>query len=155
VQNRKLFACGFTETVNWSFEVRNPKEAVDAALFLIRGPPCRGGTWFDPALDLLCGRAEADSRAGADILFITDGESTISERVSRRMAAVRRKNGTRLFSLLLQSDHGGYGSVLEMISDQVIRLSSWEDLETLTEQISRSRRLPVVQAAARGWYLRK
>lgn len=133
IQHRKLWALGFDSSVLWEKRVHTPAEAVDATLFLMGGVPCGGGTAFDPPLRLLLERSKQDGRGGADILMITDGEACVSQDVEKELGRMKKATGLRLFSLLISSSPH---TVLDDLSDVVVRLSSWEDLERLTEQVA-------------------
>ncbi len=132
VQKRRVFFCGFASRILWSMTVKTPAEAVDANLFLLRGPPVGQGTSFNEPLQLLCSEAKTDPRGGADMLLITDGESSVSAHVKEFIERVKEKTRSRLFSLVLCPT----GASLDEVSDEVVRLSTWEDLERLAEQVS-------------------
>lgn len=136
VQKRKIFLCGFDDGVRWHRAAKTTKQFVEMLTFLLSNPPGGGGTRFDPPLEMLCDEAAKEPRGGADLLFITDGESNLSSVVSDRVSRVRKSTGSRLFSLLLNPDDR-FASPIEPISDEVIKLRSWEDLEGLTEQIAK------------------
>jgi hypothetical protein len=135
IQKREVRFCGFTTDVVWERNVRRPREAVDAIQFLLEDLHCSGGTNFDPPLLKLGAWTKKVSGGGADLLFITDGESNVSASVVHTIRSFKKLTGARLFTLLID----GGGDSIEALSDQVVRLSSWDDLETLTEQISARR----------------
>ncbi len=136
VQKRKIFLCGFDDGIRWHRSAKTTKQFVDMLTFLLSNPPGGGGTRFDPPLEMLCDQAAKEPRGGADLLFITDGDSSLSSVVSSRVSRVRKSTGSRLFSLLLNPDDR-FPSPIEPISDEVIKLRSWADLEGLTEQIAK------------------
>lgn len=135
IQKREVRFCGFTTGVEWSMLARNPTEVAASLEFLLSELRCDGGTSFDPPLKLLCDWVRDSSRQGADLLFITDGESGVSVPVQKKVRRLQRSTGARLFTLLIDQEDGG-SEILCRLSDHVVHLSSWDDLETLAEQVS-------------------
>ena len=69
--------------------------------------------------------SERDYR-GADVLFFTDGESKVTDEVLvKEWKDLRRRTGSRIFTLIVGSDHAGG---LENLSDQtwILPTSTWD-----------------------------
>ncbi len=131
VQKRPVFVLGFDKDVLWERYARNPSEALDTMLYLAGGLSIGNGTKFDPPLKRLI--QESRKFEGGDILFITDGQDTVGTQVAADLQQ-RRKQGLRLFTLLLAASH----SDLNAFSDLSVPLREEADLKTLGEKIARA-----------------
>ncbi len=112
---------------DWKLELNlaDKKKAARSLLDTI----CRhfeGNTDFNSALRTgLEVLSERDYR-GADVLFFTDGESKVTDEVLvKEWKDLRRRTGSRIFTLIVGSDHAGG---LENLSDQtwILPTSTWD-----------------------------
>jgi uncharacterized protein with von Willebrand factor type A (vWA) domain len=79
-----------------------------------------GGTDFNTALEEGLGALKERQYRNADILFITDGLSIVSdERVIAGLDAMKKNNGTRLFTIIIGNDDAGG---MDRFSDRVFIL---------------------------------
>lgn len=98
--NSRKMASEFLDFLNYSFE---------------------GGTDFNTALREGVDTLKERQYKNADILFITDGLSMVSdEHVISCLNEVKKKNGTRLFTIIIGNDDAGG---MEGFSDKVFILS--------------------------------
>lgn len=75
-----------------------------------------GDTDFNSAIRTGLDTLEEETYRGADVLFLTDGESRVTdEEVIRRWSELKNHTGSRIFTLILGSDEAGG---LEKISDK-------------------------------------
>lgn len=83
-----------------------------------------GGTSFEPPLRVASQVIQQSRFNQADIVFVTDGESHVSERFLQSWNVLKDKKGFAVLSLLL-----GRESVqgVEGFSDRIVRASSFED----------------------------
>lgn len=135
IQKRPIYLCGFDDQIRWEKWAKNQNQFVELLSFLLSDVPGGGGTEFDFPIERFCREASSSSRAGADALLVTDGQSVISKETELMLRKVRSSTGMRLFSLIL----AGSSPQLEHLSDQTIHLREWADLEKLTMQISKRR----------------
>lgn len=133
VQKRRLHVIGFSDQIIWSKEVKTPTQAVEFATFLMSRLACGGGTNYDLPLEYLSSLSVRSAASGGDLLMITDGEAPVSTSTRKKIESARSKAGVRLFSLLLAEFES---SPLLQISDHVVPLQEWADLEQLADTLA-------------------
>lgn len=83
-----------------------------------------GGTNFQSPL-YQAEKVLVESRLkGADVIFVTDGQSRVSEAFLDRWNALKKRKGYSVLTLLLGNEVS-YG--VELFSDQIVKASSWKD----------------------------
>ncbi len=84
-----------------------------------------GGTDFNTALKQGLETLREKQYKNADILFITDGLSVVSdEQIAASLDEVKKKNGTRLFTIVIGNDNAGG---MESLSDHIFVLTGPDD----------------------------
>jgi uncharacterized protein with von Willebrand factor type A (vWA) domain len=102
--------------------IANPAQIIEHASFFYGG-----GTDFAAPLDAAMGLTEVHLPK-ADILFVTDGESSVSEQLLNRWKVHRERHHTRALGILI----GGVPRVLNHFCDQVLAISDLNaDLDAL------------------------
>ena len=90
-----------------------------------------GGTEFEPPLRLaLEAVTEGDFRRG-DIIFITDGQASLSPTFVDELSAKKRRHRFRVFAVTVGKEDGAH-SQLEQISDEI------QSVEALTASVAKS-----------------
>lgn len=82
-----------------------------------------GGTAFEPPLSRALALASEGAARGADIVFITDGEAAVSERLLSALAAARRRLGLKIFGVLVDAEGRVDEASLARLSDRLWRVS--------------------------------
>jgi uncharacterized protein with von Willebrand factor type A (vWA) domain len=97
----------------------NIDEVIDLAEYF-----AGGGTLFHPALKLAKLKIEEQKDfSKADIIFVTDGQSTITDEFSQEFNAWRKRNNVNVYSILIDAWHNS-DSALKLFSDKITKLNS-------------------------------
>jgi uncharacterized protein with von Willebrand factor type A (vWA) domain len=82
-----------------------------------------GGTYFEPPLDLSRDKImEQEQFSKADIIFVTDGESTVTDNWLKEFLAWKKEKNVRVYSILINTYRGTTVS-LDLFSDKAFALS--------------------------------
>lgn len=84
-----------------------------------------GGTKFIPPLTEALNVIKKDSFKDADIIFITDGESSMDKRFIEKFNKQKERDGFQVLTLLLGSS--GFENEIEFVSDKVIKAETLND----------------------------
>tara|TARA_Y100000593_G_scaffold25624_1_gene51117 strand:- start:174 stop:1712 length:1539 start_codon:yes stop_codon:yes gene_type:complete len=111
---RHLHTNKFLKPDNYSID-----EVVDMAEYF-----AGGGTLFHPALKLAKKQIQLDTEfSKADIIFVTDGQSAITDEFANEFNTWRKKNNVNVYSILIDSWHNS-DSALKLFSDKITKLNS-------------------------------
>lgn len=82
-----------------------------------------GGTYFEPPLDLSRDKImEQEQFSKADIIFVTDGESTVTDNWLVKFKAWKKEKNVKIYSILINTYRGTTVS-LDLFSDKAFSLS--------------------------------
>lgn len=82
-----------------------------------------GGTFFEPPLDLSRDKImEQEQFSKADIIFVTDGESTVTDSWLKDFLAWKKEKNVRVYSILINTYRGTTVS-LDLFSDKAFSLN--------------------------------
>lgn len=82
-----------------------------------------GGTYFEPPLDLSRDKImEQEQFSKADIVFVTDGESTVTDAWLKDFKAWKKEKNVRVYSILINTYRGTTVS-LDLFSDKAFSLN--------------------------------
>jgi uncharacterized protein with von Willebrand factor type A (vWA) domain len=82
-----------------------------------------GGTYFEPPLDLSRDKImEQEQFSKADIIFVTDGESTVTDEWLKDFKSWKKEKNVRIYSILINTYRGTTVS-LDLFSDKAFSLS--------------------------------
>jgi len=129
-QRRAYTLLGFTMEVEHEMTVL-PGEASMQALLPHLTRHCRGGTSFDAALTrALEVLHTAPSMHQADIIFITDGEDSISPELVEAIAHAQKENGVHVYAICVGQDANPES--LRAIANEVYHVSESPEHDSAT-----------------------